>query len=537
MRPRRILFLIGSAAGVAIALLLVVAAIPLSSDALRSRIVRDLSQQMNADIQLGDLDLHLFPHVRASGGALRVRRRGRSEEPLISVQHFVIEADLAGLVRKHIARVKLIGLKIVIPPRPPSPGDRQSADVDAIPTASQSNRETIRTRFQFQREVVIAELESDDAELVVMPTEEERQPRKRPAIWAIHHLRMHDVGASTAMPFEAQLTNAIPPGEIGTSGTFGPWNVDVPGDTPLRGTFSFDRADLSVFRGISGTLSSRGTFGGSLDYIDVAGQTDTPDFTVEVGGHPVSLHAAYHTVVDGTNGNTYLKRVDASFLHSSIVAAGGVYDEGEDSPGRVVLLDLSMPRARVEDVMRLAIKSSAAPMTGALTLHTRFLLPPGPQDVVDRLHLDGRFSIAGARFTNVDVQGRINELSERSRGRSASDHGPSNRVFSKFEGRFTLAGGRLALPELTFGVPGAQVQLAGAYGLRSERLDFRGTMLMDASVSQTQRGIKRLLLKAVDPLFRRKDGKDGSAIPFKIDGTRSNPQFGLDFGRVFKRGD
>ena len=210
MRPRKILFLIGLTAGVAIALLLVAVSIPLSSDALRSRIARDLSLQMDADIQLGDLDLHLFPRVRASGGALRVRRRGRSEEPLISVQHFVIEADLAGLVRKHIAHVKLIGLKIVIPPRPPSPGDRQPADVDAIPTASQSNRETIRTRFQFQREVVIAELESDDAELVVMPTEEERQPRKRPAIWAIHHLRMHDVGASTAMPFEAQLTNAIP---------------------------------------------------------------------------------------------------------------------------------------------------------------------------------------------------------------------------------------------------------------------------------------------------------------------------------------
>jgi hypothetical protein len=43
------------------------------------------------------------------------------------------------------------------------------------------------------------------------------------------------------------------------------------------------------------------------------------------------------------------------------------------------------------------------------------------------------------------------------------------------------------------------------------------------------------MLKMVDPLFRRKDGKGGSAIPFRIAGKRSDPKFGLDYGRVFKR--
>ena len=37
------------------------------------------------------------------------------------------------------------------------------------------------------------------------------------------------------------------------------------------------------------------------------GQTTTPDFSIDVGGTPVPLETTFHAVVDGTNGNTYLK--------------------------------------------------------------------------------------------------------------------------------------------------------------------------------------------------------------------------------------
>ena len=172
-------------------------------------------------------------------------------------------------------------------------------------------------------------------------------------------------------------------------------------------------------------------------------------------------------------------------------------------------------------------------MTGALRLQTKFLLPPGEGEVADRLRLDGRFAIEGARFTNIDVQQRIDELSRRSRGHP--DGEVKNRILSDFQGEFRLGGGRLTLPSLTFEVPGAKVRLAGDYALRRQLLDFHGTMVMDAKVSDTQTGVKKWLLKVVDPLFRRKDGKDGSAVPFRISGRRSNPSFGLDLGRVFHR--
>ena len=98
------------------------------------------------------------------------------------------------------------------------------------------------------------------------------------------------------------------------------------------------------------------------------------------------------------------------------------------------------------------------------------------------------------------------------------------RVASDFQGQFKLGGGRLALPEVTFDVPGARVELAGAYGLKAESLDFKGQLLLDAKISQTMTGWKSLVLKVVDPLFKQKDGS-GSAIPIKIVGSRNAPDF------------
>jgi len=363
---------------------------------------------------------------------------------------------------------------------------------------------------------------------VIIPNERDKPSR----VWQIHQLAMQSVTFDRPMPFEATLTNAVPPGEIHTKGRFGPWQSTRPGATPLEGTFTFSDADLSVFKGISGMLSAHGEFGGSLGRIGVHGETRTPRFTVSVSGNPVPLYANYHTTVDGTNGDTLLDRIDASFLKTSLVAKGSVVATPGKN-GRTVTLDVVMDKARVEDVLRLAVKAPKPPMTGAMKLRTKFLLPPGDRDVVEKLQLDGQFEIATARFTNIDIQKKVDELSHRSRG-ATSDSDQSS-VVSDFSGRFTLRDGTLALPMLTFNTPGARVQLTGTYKLRPEMLDFKGVLLMDAKISETQKGWKRLILKAVDPLFATTGG-GGSTIPIRIKGTPSAPSIGLDTGALFRRG-
>jgi hypothetical protein len=484
--------------------------VPFSSDTLRERVVAALADRLDSDVELERLSLRIFPTLHAEGNGLTIRHQGRQDvPPLIAVSRFTIDADLVGLWRRKVAKVKLDGLTIHIPP-----------DDDDDP---ERPVKITGEHYSLDDQVVVDKLEADDAQLIIL----RREAHKTPRVWALHRLRLSNVSANTAMPFEATLTNAVPPGRIDTEGAFGPWHRDDPGHTPVQGSFVFNDADLSVFKGISGMLSAHGVYEGTLETLDVEGTTDTPDFMVNLAGHKVPLQTKYHALVNATNGNTVLERIDATFLDTSLVAKGGVY-EIDGLKGRLTVLDVEMTDARLEDVMKLAVKTAQPPMTGGLKLQTRLELPPGDKDVIDKLELDGRFAIEDGRFTNADVQRKINELSYRASARKAAQ--PPQRVPSDFAGRFILAGGALNLRSLAFDVPGAMVQMNGRYNLQTETLAFTGSLVMDAKVSQTMTGWKSFLLKAVDPLFR-KEGK--TVIPLKISGTRDKPSFGLDYKRVF----
>jgi AsmA-like C-terminal region len=536
LKKRLIWTFTGVIATVVILAVMFVAAVPLSSDTLRHRMVKTLSRELNSDVELGDLHLRVFPRMQAEGTGLVIRKRGRTDvPPLISVKAFTVDADLLGLLRKHVSHVQLEGLEIQIPPKDHDDPRRAITSDHAVATMGTDTKDTKDTKGSepdggpsIKDGVIVDSLDSSDARLVIIPREKDKNLK----VWAIHTLHMTNLGANQSMPYDAVLTNAVPPGEIKTSGHFGPWQTDEPGNTPLDGTFAFDKADLSVFKGIGGTLSSRGSFGGALNWIDVNGETHTPDFVINVGGHPFPLNTKYHTVVDGTNGDTLLEQIDATFLNSSLVAKGSVLDGPKGQKGRTVTLDVVMERARIEDIMVMAVKMPKPPMIGALKLSTKFLLPPGDKDVSEKLRLDGRFSIANVKFTSYDVQGKIDELSRRGRGPAQVAQRES--VASNFQGRFKLADGQLALPELTFAVPGSKVELAGVFGLKPQTLDFKGQLLLDAKISETVTGYKSVLLKIADPLFKQKDGT-GSAIPIKIGGSVSKPEFGLDVRRVFKK--
>ena len=197
----------------------------------------------------------------------------------------------------------------------------------------------------------------------------------------------------------------------------------------------------------------------------------------------------------------------------------------------MVTLDITIDNGRIEDVMRLAVKTPKPPMTGILHMATAFNLPPGDEDVVDKLALNGRFVIERGGFTDPGVQQKIDTLSQRASGRC---RWRSLETSSTFAGQFVLDDSVLAIPAVSFDVPGAVVELKGQYALRRETLAFAGELEMDAKLSQTTTGFKSFLLRAVDPLFRR-GGR--TVVPIRITGPRNEPSFGLDVRRVFTRRD
>jgi hypothetical protein len=146
--------------------------------------------------------------------------------------------------------------------------------------------------------------------------------------------------------------------------------------------------------------------------------------------------------------------------------------------------------------------------------------------VLDKLDLDGTFHVFSAEFTGPEVQQRLTTLSARARGISKQEEQqmPPLRVASNFDGRFKLDNGSVSFRSLSFDVPGAVIQLAGTYNLRSEAIDMSGTFRMQSTLSNTQSGVKHWLLKPLDPFFK-KDGA-GFEVPIKLTGTRAHPEIG-----------
>jgi hypothetical protein len=481
---------------------------------LRVLVIDTLSTKFKSKVELDAFHVSLLQGLQVSGNGLRIfgetdpNNHEPGVQPIINVAEFRFRMGFLDFFRipKHVDTVYLKGLQLNLPPR-----EQRSEMKSMGPKGGKIS-------------ITVNRLVCDKTQLIINTL----KPGKLPLEFDIENLKMTSIGPDGPMHFDANLTNPKPVGNIISSGSFGPWQVDSPRDTPVSGAYSFDHADLSTIKGIGGILSSTGKYSGVLDKIAVDGATDTPDFRLAISGRAVPLHTDFHAIVDGTSGDTYLQPVNAKILSSSLVANGSVV-RTKDPPGHDVNLDVVMEKGKIEDLLRLAIRTEPPIMTGIVRLKTKFDLPPGQPDVANRLRLAGNFEVSGVHFNNEKIQSRVDSLSMRSQGKPklAEDNIPDN-VHSDMKGTFNLGGGLLSFSRLDYQVPGTQANFTGTYSLDGNQFDFHGKARMDAKLSQMVTGWKSILLKPVDPFFH-KDGA-GTEVPIKITGTKSDLHFGLDFG-------
>jgi hypothetical protein len=481
---------------------------------LRTRVIETLSSRFDGKVELASFDVSVMNGIEVSGAGLKIfgTKDPNPYEPgvqaLIGVQEFRFHTLLRNLFRSpmHIDTVYVRGLELNIPPK----GDRREMTTMESKTG--------------KMKISVDKFACEDTRLIINTS----KPGKAPLEFAISDLKMKDIGRGEPLQFDATLVNPKPVGSIHSTGLFGPWQVDSPRDTPVQGDYSFTDADLSTIKGIGGTLSSTGEYTGTLSNIVVHGKTDTPDFRIATSGHAVPLHTEFHAIVDGTSGDTYLRPVNATFLHSSFTASGSVVRVSVPK-GHDIELDIALDHAQIEDLLKLGVRTDPPIMKGPVEMKTRLSLSPGEASVADRLKLAGTFHVPRAHFTNEKVQGRLDSLSLRSQGkpRQAQEHDEEN-VPVDLQGVFTLKDGSLSFSYLRFLIPGTRVDMTGAYSLDGQTFDFRGKARLDAKVSQMATGWKSILLKPVDPFFSKQGA--GTEVPIKITGTESAPHFGLDFG-------
>jgi hypothetical protein len=483
---------------------------------VRALAIRYLQQHFNARVSLDHLQI-VLPNVSSvrllwhggsgitvgvKGQGLSLSYQGRSDiPPLLTVATFQCNVDIGTLHEPHprVARVTLDGATIVVPPRSDTPHWQSD-------------------QSQSASSVIIDNLDFSNIRLIVLP----KLAGRKPLEILLQELHLESAGLGQQMKYQANFTNPRPPGRIQSQGTFGPWQRDEPGDTPLKGDYDFSNADLGIFKGIAGTLHSSGRFGGTLSAVRVRGTATVPDFRLKTAGNPVPLQTQFDAIVDGTNGNTVLQPVHARLRNTFFVTSGAIVKR-EPNGRRTIDLAVVMPQGHVEDCLQLAMRGKPF-MSGLIHMQAKISIPPLGGSVKDKLRLEGTYSIARGDFQREAVQSKIDELSRRGQGRP-NDQDIEN-VFSHMSGSFRLEEAVMTFNSLTFEVPGAAVAVHGQYRLDGDILDFHGNLKLQAKVSQTLTGWKHWLAMPLDPIFE-KNGV-GTFLKIEIVGSARNPKFGRD---------
>ncbi len=472
---------------------------------VRRHLLAAVENHYHAQAQIKNLSVSVFPRIRIIGEGVVVRQSA-DVPAFVSIGKFTVDAGVLDLLRsqKCIQSIKLEGLEISI--------------------ANLLREKNVEADAGKLLDFVIREIFADGAKVRFIAGDSQKEP----LAVDFQSLHLRSTGTTAAMTFEAVLANAKLPGKIEANGSFGPWNEDNAGQSPLSGEYRLRDADLSTFDRLAGTLSAEGHFSGVLERIAVEGTADIRDFSALNRDRPVHVHLTHHAIVNGMNGDAILDSVTADFQGSKLLARGKV--EGvPDKPGKTLSLTVEAKQARVEDILILAVKSGEPPLHGTANFTAKFVLPPGPIDVMDRLELEGSFLLEDTRFSDPSVRQKIAMLSDRARG-GRNDDFALEETASDFYGHVFLNHGVARFTELSFGVPGAVVNLRGTFNLDSEELDFKGQLAMKAKLSDATSGVKSLLAKLAEPLFASK--QTTTVVPIKITGTRSHPKFGLDFGQI-----
>jgi len=482
---------------------------------LRDWVTSELRASLESEVELGAVRLSWVP-LTLHADNLTVRHHGRTDvPPLLVVKSFSVDLKPTDLWSSTIEHVKVDGLEVHIPPKGPATGKRPLPSPGSNDPASNDQSSGL----------VVKRLTALNTRMAIIP----REAGKNPKVWDIIELDMRNLRGDEPARFTAALINPIPYGKVESTGSFGPWQSEEPGTTPVAGDYTF-AADLGTIDGLEGDLSAIGKMSGTIEQIATTGQTRTDNFRLtELNGDALPVTTAYEALVDGTKGDVALHRVDVH-LGKSEFAARGVVEGTKGVKGKRIVLNVQSRNANLGELLRFVSTGTEPPAYGRLLIDTAFDLPQGQAPILSRLQLEGAVRAERVTFTKDVVQDRIDTLSRKAQGRPNDTS--IDEVASSLAAKFALRDGAFTYQGLSFDVVGATVRLAGTHSLRSKSLNLAGEVLLQASVSQTMTGWKSWLLKPFDPLFRKRGV--GTRLVIRVEGTQDQPKIDLEIGKTLR---
>lgn len=448
----------------------------------RAGTVEALGRVTECKVEIGHFHRSFFPQPGYTADTVVFKRA--SGAPLATVQRIVCHASWLGLLTftHRVREMRLNGVRVEIPDHVPGPVQHQPI---SIPTT-------------------VTDLDAPGA---VLEIHHHRLD--------FPHLHLSNLAKNKSIRFDVTLFQPELVGQAHFSGSVGPFDLHNVGNTHLSGQFRLDRLDLQRFQAVSGSVSAEGRFGGSLGAADITGRLKIPQFSVTHSGNCEGLTAEYEAVVNGTQGNVTLKSAAVHFLASTLRARGSVIGDAKTTE-----LDIAGDGIHAQDLLHMFVHGYS-PITGSLSMNAHVRIPPGRDSFLDRVQLDGNFSIDDGIFTRRETEEKIDQLSMRASGRK---HDPiSSDVACRLASQLRLRHEVATLTDARFVVPGAIARGSGTYNLRNHAIDLQGIVAMRAMLSQAATGFKSIISLPLDPFFKK--GGAGAVLPVRMTGTYDHPVF------------
>jgi hypothetical protein len=444
-----------------------------------------------------------FPHPGFVATGLTLQRNSALNLPPIgTAQNLIVQGrwiDLL-LLRNRIQLVDVVGLHVVIPPV------GSQANQEDFPAGSSADFAGPTTAVQ--------QFHLHNAELDI------QRVHGGQYAFPIRELLIGNFKRGQAISYVVDMQDARPTGRIQSKGSFGPLTPKDLGGTKLSGDFTFAPVNLGDVGSISGTLAAKGHFSGTLASIAAEASTNTPDFAVN-HGRPTVVAGDVKSTINGLNGDVVLNSIDIKTGATAVHVEGSILG-ATDTP-KVTNLDITLSHGRVQDVLQPFLKGKV-PVTGALSLHShaRIDAARGGAKFLQRLRMDGEFSVPAEKLTNVANEKKLSGLSQRAQGIKAPKGDAEDAtdadadVLSSLNGAVSVRDGVLSTQQLTFAIPGATVNLNGTFNFRNSNVHLVGNLAMESDISHVTTGFKSVLLKPLAPFFKKKPA--GAVIPIAVTG-------------------
>lgn len=452
-----------------------------------SKVRQELSDATAATVSFERFHPRYLPPGCVAEGVV-FQKKGASA-PLLTVERLRVSSDFIGLFHHHVTLIHAEGARVNWAGWQPTEDPATSS-------------------------TTVDRLVADDAVLEIP-----RQSPSGPLRFRFHQFELGNLRGRGQTSFRAVFENPLPRGLIRTAGEFGPWNSSRPSQTAVKGRYSLEDADLSVFHAIAGVVSSTGQFSGTFRQMAVEGKTETPQLTATNTRHGLPLKTDFSALVDATSGDVILRHVEAQFGKDTLDIHGSI-DRGNRRQ-RIATLEIECDRGRVEDTFYPFIHNPKAALTGNIEFHMRLTIPPGDEPFEKRVGLESDFLIENAEFTRPETQVELAKVAE-----APGQHHPDPALPSSLHGKVSLEHGIAQFAQLAIEDQDAAAHFHGNYNVADQRLDLHGELKTEASLTKTTHGIKAVFAKVIQPFFKK--GAHVTVVPVHIGGTYSHPDFGLD---------